>query len=886
MKLETIKRWLAIWKELLEDPQELLLGKSFVNAARAISDEPNISQRGPVGRNEPDTQWKRRLFGILEQAFDSDTVTIDYLRAEWPTDVAVLQTLLHDPIGYDVGQIVQHLNNIKGSPSIPLLRRELHQELLRDKLDEKRLTALLKLLLRHYVTKVSPEVLTKLPKTVLTRRATTLILSKHARNLADDEKLNTQTRAVLHDLIFKRAITKRASKLSKKNPTSVFDIFGDGLWWNLSYRLVEDLAKPLAMLLRKKGDEGSAAPTRSLLSDEGALREIGLTAIEGYIQAFLRRTLSEIGRTAAIKKRSSIKKLGMRLGDYLIAHANFNSDRSIYRRPDTLDHLSSEAVFQAAAKAVSVTAALRITSEGDAPLATAIGRLVAQTLADAAIEKVDWNSVADVELETICAGALARKDFHKELGDLLKGLNEVIRTRLKSVASDDSEDLVNGVLPDITQFWDEWIESFSLGTGTYTSVFNLLPWLILTDAEFSSLLDDVLDYVLQPQENWLVGFTVYEILPQGTIWTMGNITFFDPAVYDFGEGRWFVTPPTEPNEAVTFANVSVTADTSAEAIVAARRNLNDALNVLSFVQSAGVKAGGLKPEVHRNSFVINVSTRKWTGGWTLTPAEMPTEHGALGSELTSVAAEYDSFLGVAARQPSNLTELQEGFLRALYWYRKGRWESDPAEKFSFYWIALEHLVKNKGVELPYIISKLHITWRDVNGARIMWRNLPTLGQLEWWREAAVEKIKSDLALRANVDASTDLRGWDTDPHLLLRPEKFDLLVPLVPAGSQDERFFKEYKDEIRKIEGNKHMIASRAESMRVAIWFRLRLLYRVRNQLFHEALTYRPDIEVYVAALEAVLEDTLKKMVSEVTAVSPKCRTMDELVAWYQKPWM
>jgi len=82
------------------------------------------------------------------------------------------------------------------------------------------------------------------------------------------------------------------------------------------------------------------------------------------------------------------------------------------------------------------------------------------------------------------------------------------------------------------------------------------------------------------------------------------------------------------------------------------------------------------------------------------------------------------------------------------------------------------------------------------------------------------------------------------------------------------------------------LIESRAESMRVAVWLRLRLLYRVRNQLFHEALTYRPDMEIYVAALETVLEDTLKKMVRDVTAVSPKCRTMDELVDWYQEPWM
>jgi hypothetical protein len=41
---------------------------------------------------------------------------------------------------------------------------------------------------------------------------------------------------------------------------------------------------------------------------------------------------------------------------------------------------------------------------------------------------------------------------------------------------------------------------------------------------------------------------------------------------------------------------------------------------------------------------------------------------------------------------------------------------------------------------------------------------------------------------------------------------------------------------------------------------------------------YRADIETYVAALETILEDILRKMLSDVTTVSAKCRTMEELV--------
>jgi hypothetical protein len=883
MKLETLETWLQIWKELLEDPQELLLGKSFINASRAVTDQPKLGQH--VGRNN--LTWKCRLLRILEQQFDSETVTIDYLRAEHRSDVVALDSLLHDPQSYDVGKIVPHLNNIRNAPSLALLRKELQQELLRNPLDKKRLIALLRLQLRYYVTKLSAQTIAELPKSVLTRRAATLFVGKHVRALTNHEVLNAQTRALLRELLLVKSTAKRAARLTNKKSTSVFNIFRCGLWWNLSYRLVEDVSKPLCSLLVRIGKDEPTAPQVLLLADKTVLTELGARVVEDYVQGFLRTILSKVGRAEVIKKRSNIKKLGMQLGDYLLATAHFEHDRFHGWRPNTVDHLSIEALDQAAAKTVSVTAAKRIISEEDLPLATAVGRLVIQTFADVAAGKVDWKSVTHVELETVCAEALARKNFHEELGALLIGLNGPILERVRSLASEGEEDSINDALPNAAQFWHEWIESLAIATGTYKTVYGLLPWSALTEAEFSCLLDNVLDSLVQPKENWLVGFKIFDIEPQAALWTMGNITLYDPTVYDFGEGRWLFKHTTEAKKAVTFAKVAVTADTPAEAVSKARRNLEDSLNVLSFERSAGVNVGGLNPKVDRNSYVVNVSTRIWTGGWTLSPFEMPTEHGAVQSELTSIASKYDRVLSKAASQPENVTQLQAGFRCALYWYRKGRWEPDPTERFSFYWIALEHLTTKDKVEDMFDgLSELHITWRDVSGVGIMWRNLPTLGQLEWWRDEAVERIKGDSALRASVESSLDLRGWGSDPNLLLRPEKFDVLVPLVPAGSEHERFFTEYRDDIKEIAGNKAMITQRAESMRSKIWFRLRLLYRVRNQLFHEALTFRPDIEVHAAALEHILEDTLTKMVNEVVTASPKCETMDELVAWYQQPWM
>ena len=55
--------------------------------------------------------------------------------------------------------------------------------------------------------------------------------------------------------------------------------------------------------------------------------------------------------------------------------------------------------------------------------------------------------------------------------------------------------------------------------------------------------------------------------------------------------------------------------------------------------------------------------------------------------------------------------------------------------------------------------------------------------------------------------------------------------------------------------------------------------------MVHDALFYRPDIEVFADELEKAIEDVLRKMVGDVVRQQPACVTMEELVEWYQEPW-
>lgn len=891
MKHENIIRLLNLWRSLLNDPKELLLGKSFAAATQAVLTEVEaVSGKLKLGDNVNRTQrtWKLTLLEILEKRFDAELVTINYLQAEHPTDIAALRALLHDPAGFDITQIYGHLSSIKSAPSPALLRQEFHRELRRDPLDEERLTVLLRLLLRRHIAESDPKVLTELPQTVLTRRGTALFLNKNLQAFINDEELYAETLTTLR-VFFERSMTEEhLTKLLNKEFKSIFDLFDDGMWWNLSYGLIENLVQPFAIALREQiGLHDDLTPPERLRQDNAASRGLGMSFLEGFAEAFLRQSLAKRGRSAVVAKDTELTALGQRLGDLLVTSAGFSHDRGVrQRRPDTLDNVSAEAVTRAAAKTAAATVAKRVLSAEDESLAVEVARLLADTLAEVAPADTSWASATDVELRDLCEEALARRSLHEQLGKLLAEYTDHLIKRADRSVKDAPEEW----MPDAPRFWTEWVESFAGATSIYRSVFNLLPWTAMTDPESGDLLDAVLDAVAQPRDEWLVNFKVYDILPQEERWRMGAVTFYDPAVYDYGEGRWLKKHDSDRDEAVTFAKVAVKADMEADAVRTARRYLDDALNVLSFEFSIkGVEGGGLSPRVHRNSYVINLSTRRTGGGWSKTHAELSASRGAVTSEITALAANYDQLLDLSMHDPDKLTQLQSGFLRSLYWYRKGRWEPDPSERFTFYWIALEHLfvsgIGKNTIQVTDLASSLHITWRDVSGDGIMWRNLTTLGDLSHWREDAVDKIKGDANLRRAVDASADLIEWNSDPRLLLRPEKLDALCALVPNGSEHKLYFTEYRDDLREIEVNRSKISDRLQSLRSDAWLKILLLYRLRNAVFHEALPFRPTMNIYAETLEEVLEDVLKKIAGEASAASPCCRNTEELIDWYQQPW-
>src|SRR5205823_513971 len=70
----------------------------------------------------------------------------------------------------------------------------------------------------------------------------------------------------------------------------------------------------------------------------------------------------------------------------------------------------------------------------------------------------------------------------------------------------------------------------------FLGIFDYLPWSILTESEIQAIVNTFFAKLGRPPEDWIVIFRIAGIKPQSAVWSIGNITFFDPTILNYGEG--------------------------------------------------------------------------------------------------------------------------------------------------------------------------------------------------------------------------------------------------------------------------------------------------------------------------------------------------------------
>lgn len=478
--------------------------------------------------------------------------------------------------------------------------------------------------------------------------------------------------------------------------------------------------------------------------------------------------------------------------------------------------------------------------------------------------------------EALCAAWSARRRLHVAAGEIMAELDPSLKEYLRRLSQQGRPARSAG---SGDRFWALWRRNYA-GEAFYSS---RIPWDAVGEtrvlgravAEAASRFGGVTG-------DYLVVFRVEGIRPQGLNWRMAGVTFYDPELFDYGEGPDL--GPAAGNQAedappVCHASVRTTADTPAGAVRSARHHLIVGLDCYSFGLSGNSLRGDFNPRVREGEHLMNLS-EEWGGFNYHREVPFQDEQRAADLDLPRMALAYGVLLAKAAGSLRRLTQMQDRFVRAVHWLREARFDADPAKRFVLYYVGLEHIfARGEGSDaVGRRAPKLNKTWRNI-GNRLIFPGMA-------FREVH-EMVQQDAELRAIADADVRLRKWERDERVLLDPDKVRALLDLIPESSEEaRRSTSSLLEDLESLKADAESIGAYVEHLRDLQIVKVRLLQMLRNTVVHDALYQDERMRYYAQEAYEILDDALGKMVGEVTREDPDCKTIDELTDKYDgQPW-
>ena len=241
---------------------------------------------------------------------------------------------------------------------------------------------------------------------------------------------------------------------------------------------------------------------------------------------------------------------------------------------------------------------------------------------------------------------------------------------------------------------------------------------------------------------------------------------------------------------------------------------------------------------------------------------------------------YAPILDRAAKE--ELSELEYQFLRSLAWYRKGRWDTSPTRRFLTYFIAFEHIFAagasaSKDVMLRHA-PRLLYSWTDMP--------LP-FGHMLRDTVRRAHELRTEIERNDDLVAAFSLSAvteWRTDIRSLLKPSLVsgavtDLRRRGLVVGKLDE-----YEQALQRLVDNTPWLPAVIATNQAEWRFTLELIWKRRNEVAHEALSWAPDMVSYARCIERALETVLNK-ISDALFGTAGIHTLDALMESHSIPW-
>lgn len=504
----------------------------------------------------------------------------------------------------------------------------------------------------------------------------------------------------------------------------------------------------------------------------------------------------------------------------------------------------------------AITAAARLGADLSARTAS---ESMSDSLATAIAEKV-WSPGPPIHL--------GRLELREQLRPLVE---PTLGCALGSLSDAGSKALAAS---DVAQFADYWASELGYRTARGTGIEWLFPR-GPTVPEPAILLDEGLRAIVGNRSRHVVSWIVSNITPRSEPWSLGRVTFLDPAAYDTGHGE--VARQRAQGAPSVLARVEVEASSREEARLEARPRVESALDVLAFGFSAMQERSGLHPRVDSMTFIESPDQGGWGSTWSRHRAD--DDDPADGDEAAELARAYQE-LATRAHADEPRTSLEKRIFAALSWYRRARWEVDGTRRVLGYWIVLEQFFVGGKERVPKRVAaeraaRLYRTWRELPDDVAMMRQL---------HARLVRHVHDRAHLAERVDSLCRFTGWRTDDFVLMEPANAQAFVAAV--GSEDvdgelPRLFVEYVESFRA------RAAKLRHELRLLQWHAqivLERAYRQRNLMVHEGSELAMGNSYLATELEKTVELCLSRAVGAALHDDPPGST-SELLNWWSQPW-
>jgi len=895
---ESVECWLNDWENhILKDPENIVLGRTLGNVLElALAELQSLSlqkrTKGRIERSESgQAQWAREMLELLEEEFVNDARgRIAMLRKHFPVEVGALEQEVRRG-RFDIASTETAIQALLGIDWDEFLFKELESELARGKrYDRSALRCISYMLAELALRRHAPKELKSIPRSVFTREYTRYLLAEHGKRAVASAAV---------EQAFGDAVTWVLSQTSgvwvvdiaPSNANSLFALSKSMFWQFSIYELIRAIQTRVTdMLATVSFAKTATAEGETDVTWDRVAQKLAPFVVERYIQALYTHALrSEIKKQLESSEDTPLVFFIHLLVDATVEECGFGDikarDRDGASRYAASKHALEESLVTPLARGLSET--LFAFDRVDEPWAkeSCIAQMedwLASELQLVYAEPtplsipLSQDAALSVSQELVC-----RTSFHEALWTYLKPVTALladgprIAEAVQSGASD--MDYPEG----LQKLWTRWQDA----VPRYAEMFHLfhsLPWKDLSEPSLSQLVDALSRRINQPLEEWSVFYKVQGLDFLGEKWKLGKVLFYDPKVYDFGEGETFY-PQKESLQNLAGVCIDVKANSQFAARAKAHARTEEALDVISFALSVGRDLGGLDPRVLPQVLEIpRASPGYWSGEESIPASNKPTDVKEIKQKDRQILRSYGTLLVDSESGASSLSDIQKMFLKAVRWYRMGRWQDDPIESFLFHWIALESMfaVGERAVEhlLLEKVPRIEITGREV-----LWDLW--FRWIEDWK-AAIQGIKGCPALLNSVEQDPNLQGWDHYYHVLLDAGNASKLEQYADAAASMP--LEAVQGWVLKVKSlDSAALKEEVERRRAASRYRLHVMYARRNLVVHEAHSFRDasDMAIYAQELQKLLERVLRIIVAEAIEPSSQCQTIEELIDLANRPW-